>query len=241
MKRIVMGENVKHFFGEKNSLFDRADIGVFTATTNEDILKLHEKMKANLIVTELDMPGIRSEVLFRTIREREELKQVSTIIICKDTLDHRERSKQCSANAVFTMPVDTALLRIKAQQFLQIAPRKRYRATLAIAIQGRFKNMPLPIWTVNISSSGMLIKADEPLAIGDAIFFSFFLPDGTHACGYGEIARVVSLAKALDIFHYGIRFTDVSPSVTAAIETTIRKYQAEEPPYNRSYPFKKGK
>jgi CheY-like chemotaxis protein len=223
MKHIVMAEDLRHLFGEKNSFLDRADIEVHIASTNDEVLKLHQKVKADLIITQLDMPGVRSESLFRTIREEEELKQVSTIIVCKDTLDHRERSKQCSANAVFTMPVDNALLQIKVQHFLHVAPRSAYRAVLAVAIQGRFKNKPLPFWTENISPSGMLIRAGEPLAVGDGVFFSFFLPDGTHACGYGEIARVVSLVKGLDIFHYGIRFTDVSPSVIAAIETTVKK------------------
>jgi CheY-like chemotaxis protein len=223
MKHIVMAEDLKHLFEDKISFLDRSDIAVLPASTNDDVLKIHKKIKADLIMTQLEMPGIKSEVLFSTIREDERLKQVSTIIVCKDTLDHRERSRQCSANAVFTMPVDTALLQIKAQNFLHVEPRKAYRTVLAVAIQGRFKNRPMPFWTENISASGMLIKAEEPLAVGDGIFFSFYLPDGTHASGYGEIARVVPLVKVLDIFQYGIRFTDVDPTVKSAIETIVGK------------------
>jgi len=224
MHCIVIAEDLKYLFAEKKTFLDRTDITVFTAATNDEVLKIHQEHKADLIITQLDMPGIRSEEIFNAIRKSEELRRVSTIIVCRDTLAQRERSRQCSANAVFPMPVDPTLLHIKAQQFLHVAPRIAYRAALAVAIQGRFKNRPLPFWTEDISASGMLIRAEEPLVVGDGIFFSFFLPDGTHVSGYGEIARAVPLAKVLDVFHYGIRFTDVDPSVKSLIEATVRKY-----------------
>ncbi len=224
MNHIVIAEDLKYLFAEEKTFLDRVDISVFTAETNDDVLKIHQKHKADLIITLLDMPGIRSEKLFNAIRESEELKRVSTIIVCRDTLDQRQRARRCTANAVFPMPVDPALFHIKAQQFLHVAPRIAYRAALAVAIQGSFKNKPLPFWTEDISASGMLIKTEEPLVVGDAIFFSFFLPDGTHASGYGEIARAVPLVKFLDVFHYGIRFTDVAPSVKSSIEATVKKY-----------------
>ena len=122
------------------------------------------------------------------------------------------------------MPVDTAILTLKAHQFLNVLPRKLYRAPLAVGIQGRFKDKPHPFWTENISARGMLIRTEEPLAIGDGVFFSFFLPDGTHVSGYGEIARADQ--PATGAYHYGIKFTDVSPDDSAAIETAIQKIRA---------------
>ena len=223
MKKILLAEDLKGLFAEKNSFLDRADIKVLLASTNAEILKVHREEEVELIVTQLDMPGIKSEELFGVIRQREELRHVSVIIIYEDSLANRERCRQCGANAVFTLPVDVALLRIKAQQFLNVAPRKSYRAALAVAIQGKFKNKPLPFQTENISSSGMLMKAKEPLAKGDGIFFSFFLPDGTHVSGYGEIARVAQLATALDASFYGIRFTTIDPDVQIAIDTVVKK------------------
>ncbi len=225
MKKVLLASDLKSLFpeeGEIGSFLDRADIKLHTAATNDEMLKVHRKVGADLIVTQLDMPGIKTEEFFDLIRQNDELRDVSTIIVCKDTLAHRERCKRCSANSVFTIPVDTTLLHFKMQQFLSIAPRGAYRAPLAVAIQGSFKNSPLPFWTKNISATGMLIKSQEPLLKGDGIFFSFFLHDGTHACGYGEIARVVQL-PAPDSFLYGIKFTNVEASVRTAIKTAVMK------------------
>lgn len=222
MKKILFAKNLKGLFPEKGSFFDRTDIKVFTAATNDEVLKIFNKEELDLIVTQLDMPGIKSEELFSVIRRSKELQKVSVIIVCQDTLAHRERCKQCRANAVFTTPVDIDLLSIKAQQFLNVAPRTLYRAALAVAIEGRFKNRPLPFWTENISANGMLIKTEEPLSREAGIFFSFFLPDGTHVSGYGEIVRVAQLETAPDTFLYGVKFTNIAPSTRSAIEAVVK-------------------
>lgn len=223
MQKILVAKELKNLLTEKNNFLERADIAIFFAATNDEVLKLHRKEGADLIVTQLDMPGIRTEELFTIIRESETLRDVSTIIVCRDTLAHRERSKRCNANAVFTMPVDAALLHMKIQQFLNIAPRKSYRAALAVAIQGSFRDRPQPFWTENISSRGMLFRSEEPLSKGDGIFFSFYLPDGTHVSGYGEIARVDKPATKPEAFLYGIKFTNIDPVIQLAIEAVVEK------------------
>jgi CheY-like chemotaxis protein len=222
MKKVLLAKELTGIFPEKSSFFDRNDIKVFTAATNDEVLKIYNKEELDLIITQLDMPGIRTEELFGIIRKSKKLQKVSVIIVCQDTLAQRERCKQSKANAVFTIPVDIDLLSSKAQQFLNVAPRTLYRAALAVAIEGRFKNRPLPFWTENISANGMLIKTDEPLSKDSGIFFSFFLPDGTHVSGYGEISRVVQLKTTPDTFLYGVKFTNIEPSVRSAIEAVVK-------------------
>lgn len=223
MKKVLIANDLKNLCLEKNDFLVRADIKVFFAATNDEVLRIHRKEKVNLLITQLDMPGIKNEELFDIIRKSKALREISTIIICKDTLAHRERCKQYGANTVFTTPVDATLLQVKIQQLLNVSQRKAYRAALAVAIQDKFKNRPLPFWTENISASGMLIRAEEPLSKGDGIFFSFFLPDGSHVSGYGEIARIVQRPTAADAFHYGIKFTDIDPNIKLAIEAVVKE------------------
>ena len=223
MKKVLLAHDLKKPITEKSSFLERAGVAVFSAATNEDLLKVHKKEKVDLIVTKLDLPGMKSEELFGLIRKSKELREVSTIIICKDTLVHRERVRLCNPNAFFTMPVKPVLLHMKMQQFLSIAPRKSYRAALAIAISGKFKNRPLSFRTENISASGMLISAEEPLAKGDGVYFSFFLPNGSHVSGYGEISRVKKVPASPGAFLYGIKFTDIDPGVRSLIEAAVNR------------------
>ena len=223
VKTVLLAKDLKSVVLEKSSFLDREQIVVLMAATNDEILKICRTEVIDLIITQLEMPGIRSEEFFKIIRNSRELQGVSTIIICSDTLANRERCRQCSPNAVVTMPVDAALLHIKVQQFLNVEPRIRYRAALAIGIEGKFKNTPLQFWTENLSISGMLIRAEEPLMKGDGIYFSFFLPDGAHVSGYGEITRVEQRSTSPEEFLYGIKFTNIAPSVRSAIEAVVKK------------------
>jgi CheY-like chemotaxis protein len=223
MKKVLIANDLKGLIQEKNSLLDRAEIKVFTAVTNDEALKICMKEGVDLIITALDAPGTRIEDLFTIIRATKELRAVSTIIVCEDTLANRERCKQCRPNAIVTLPVDPLLLFLKMHQFINVAPRKRYRAALAVAIEGKFKNDPLRFWTENISVSGMLIRADEPLMKGEGIFLSFFLNDGTHVSGYGEITRVVRQPEAHHAFQYGIKFTNIDSRDRSAIESMVKK------------------
>jgi DNA-binding response OmpR family regulator len=220
MKKIILAKDLEGLFLGKESFLKRADIKVFTVASNDDVLRITKKEEINLIVTQLDMPGIKSEDLFGIIRKSREMQKISVIIICQDTLAQRERCKQSRANAVFTIPVDIDLLSIKMQQFLKTAPRMLYRAALAVAIEGKFKNRPVPFWTENISANGMLIKTEEPLSKEAGIFFSFFLPNGAHVSGYGEIVRVVQ-SETADTFYYGVKFTNVDSHAKSAIEAAI--------------------
>jgi CheY-like chemotaxis protein len=222
MKKIIMANDLSGLLPRKETLLGRADLKVLLAATHDEMLAVYNREKADLILAQLDLPGMRAEELFGTIRNSRELREVSVIIVCQDTLANRERCKQCRANAVLTLPVDPEVLSLKLQHFLNVAPRMLYRAALAVAISGRFKNRPMPFWTENISASGMLIRAEEPLETGYAIFFSYFLPDGTHVSGYGEIVRAVQLADRPDSFLYGIRFTNIDADAKAAIDGVVR-------------------
>ncbi len=222
MKKVLLAQDLEDLFTRNRGIFGSADSrAVFTAATNDELLAIHIREKVDLIITGLDLPGMRSEDLFGAIRENPELRAVSTIILCKDTRVYRERCGRCMANAVFTIPVDIRLLQIKAHELLHIAPRKPYRAALAVGIQGQFRDKPQPFWTENISASGMLIRSREPLAKGDAVFFSFFLHDGRHVSGYGEVTRIHPPRPSLDAFLYGVKFTNVDQDARTAIESVI--------------------
>ncbi len=223
MKKILIANDLKKLLEKRSSYFENAGIRVYSAATNDDLLSLHREEKANLIISRPDMLGVNNAVLFKIIRNNKDLRDVSVIMICKGNLANRELCRQWGVNAIVTVPVDTDLLHSKVRQLLNIAPRKTYRAALAVAVEGKFKNRPLPFWTENISASGMLIKTEEPLSRDDGIFFSFYLPDGAHVSGYGEITRVIQLESEPGVFLYGVKFTSIEPDVKSAIDAAINK------------------
>jgi DNA-binding response OmpR family regulator len=100
---------------QDNSFLNRKDMKVFTAATNEAALKIHREERVNLIITQLDMPGMPSEQLCSLIRDDANLRSVSMIMVCANTPEAIARSAQCRANAVLLQPVHPLLLMAKAQ------------------------------------------------------------------------------------------------------------------------------
>lgn len=227
MKKILTAKDMQPLLVEENSFLNRGDIKILTAGTNDEILKLHREEKADLIVTKLDTPGIGSDEFCDILRQRPELREVVTVIICDDRVAEGEQPRQCGAGEVLVIPVDRALLHRKVQQALAVAPRWSYRVTLNVAVEGKLKNRPFLFRTENISATGTLIRAEEALAPGDRIALSFYLPDGTRVSAQGEIVRLVSQGAGPGL--YGIKFTDIAPGVKASIESFVEKKYGARP------------
>jgi DNA-binding NtrC family response regulator len=227
MKKVLIAHDLKSLCLDNNSALDRADIMVFTGTSNDELLKIHTDEKVDLIVTKLDMHGMMTEELFDAIKQRKELQAVATILVCEEGMIHKARSGQCNANVVLTIPVEAVQLHAKIRQFLDIAPRQSYRVTLNVAVEGKFKNKAFLYRTDNISTTGMLIsavtKTDEVLTVGDRLAFSFYLPDGTRVSARGTVERVIQRELTPEVCLYGVKFNELPPVVKTAIEAFVKK------------------
>lgn len=116
------GRAGKNALLEQNESFvKRTDLKVFVAATNDEALKIHRVERVNLIITQLDMPGMDSDWFCSRIRDDKDLRAVSMIMVCADTPKAVNRSVQCRANAVLLHPVHPFVLMVKAQQLLDIA------------------------------------------------------------------------------------------------------------------------
>jgi response regulator RpfG family c-di-GMP phosphodiesterase len=229
MQKVLIVQDLKPLFTQDRSLLDRANIAVFTATTNDDVLRTHIEEVVNLIITKPDLPGTNCEVVFKIISQAQHLKNVFVIMVCEDNILHKEQSKRCNAHAILTMPVETTLLHAKVQQFLNVAPRRAYRVVLNVAVDGKFKNRPFLCRLENISSSGVLIRAKLDLVQGDRISCSFYLPDGTQVNTHGEVVRAAKQAGESREKLYGVRYTAIARDIEKRIEAYIQKEQEHKP------------
>lgn len=225
MKKALIAIDLLSLYMTDESALNRADVKVLSAASNEAFLNIHRKEKVDLIVTRLDMPGaITSEQLFEQIRKTPDLRNVSLIIICDDTPEHRARSITCGANAVFIKPVDTDLLHVKMRQLLSVAPRQDYREMLQIVdVEGKFGGRSFFGQGENISASGMLLKTQNLFKENDQIHFTFFLPDGMRARVRGEVMRVIRQKLVTHAYRYGVQYLDIEPQVKSAIESYVQK------------------
>jgi CheY-like chemotaxis protein len=221
MKKLLIARDLKFELMKGMNFLQRAEIAVVTAATNEEILKEHVTENADLIITKLDMPGLTSESLVRTVRLGRSMREVSILLVCEDTAVERERCSACGVNAVITRPADPALFARKVLELLDVPPRRSYRVVLNAVVDGKHNNRPFLCGSLNVSTHGMLIRSAQNLSTGDHISLSFYLPDDTLISVNGEIVRAVKETSGPDDNQYGIRFVSPEPGVKAALEAFI--------------------
>ena len=223
MKKILIADVLKSLLAKEKSFLDRASVKTFTAPTNDDILAVHRAEQVDLIITQLDMPGMKSDQLYAAIRNDGELRKVSLIMLCNGRPGDREHAERCTANAVMTQPVDPAFLLKKAQDLLDISWRESYRVLLSVNITGTSKESAFFCRSENISTTGLLVETDRGLKEGDRVVCSFFLPGARQIIAPGAVVRSLDSAQKAGQRRYGVKFDKLTPEAKSAIEAFVEK------------------
>jgi DNA-binding response OmpR family regulator len=233
MKKIVIAENINTLLRKKNTFLDRADMRVFTATTADEVLQIHRSVRVDLVIINVDMPGMNGKQVCSLLREDADRGKVAIIAVCPNTRRARERCSQCGADSVITRPIKPAQLLEKAKSLLHLSWRETYRVLLNVAIEGKINTDSFVCNSLDISLDGMLIETDQKFTVGDRLSCSFFLPDMTQIQVAGEIVRTVQAAPGVDKNWYGVHFVDLSPDAEKSLETFIDAHASK----SRTRPF----
>jgi DNA-binding response OmpR family regulator len=226
MKKILVTDNIMTIIEKEKGFLDREGVKLFTAATNDSVLSIHRTEKVDIIIADLHTPGMKIEQLCSAIRSDDALSTVAMIILRPDNAADRERSAQCKANAVLTLPMDPAQILEKVRQLLDISWRESYRVLVSVSVSGSSKDRSFFCRSGNISTTGMLIETEKVFAKGDRLACSFFLPDSAQIKTNGEIVRIIKQAAGSKTCQYGIRFSSLPGDAKSAIEVFVdRKSQ----------------
>jgi CheY-like chemotaxis protein len=223
MIKIIVSSDIKASIAQQKSFFDRADVQVFTADSNEEALKIHQAEKVNLIIAQLKRLGMTSQQFCSLIRTNPELSKVLIIIICANIRSEIEESSKCKADSVLTRPFNTEVLLETAQELLGISLRAALRVLLQVTVEGTVSSISFFCRSVDISTAGMLLETEQNLAAGDSITCSFFLPQSAQIIASAEVIRIIKQSRGFAPTLYGIRFTRIDPEARRAVEEFIEK------------------
>ena len=219
MKKLLIV--IKNFMAAEINILNRSDFLLFTAASGDEALAIHRAERVDLIITELDMPGINGDLLCSMIRRDEELKHVAIIIVCTSAGPDIARVCRCKANSYITKPIQPEELREKVTQLVAVSQRKSYRVLLKASVKGRSANGSFFCSSRDISATGILLETDRKFAKGDVISCDFFLPGSSRIFANVEIMRVTG--NHGETFLYGAKYVGLSPEHKSAIKEFINK------------------
>jgi DNA-binding response OmpR family regulator len=227
MKKVLLINPSSDSLVTYKNLLDRDGFKIFTATTAEEGLRIHRKKMVDLLLTDLNLPDMGGDELCQLIRLEEDISKVSVIIICRNVPEEIKRAENCGANARLPRPFRLAQFDECVGKLLGVTTRQDCRVLVSVQVFDERRKGTLLGSAVNVSVSGLMIEADELLAVGDLISCRFLLPGTSLVTAAGEVVRATRKSRIVN--QYGIRFISLDPQSRAEIEDFIdAKMQAEE-------------
>ncbi len=225
MKKILIARETNRILQKRNSFLHRADMRVFTAATSDEALTIHRAEHPELIITELDLPGMPIEKFCSLVREDAARQEAAMILVCENTKDAHARSLRLGVQAVYRKPIKPALVFAKAQKLLKLSLRETYRVLLSVAVEGSASDQMFSCRTLDISLTGMLLETTETFRQNDRLVCSFYLPDAdtTHIITTGEIVRTIPPSPGSDANRYGVHFLDLSAEAESSLQAFLGK------------------
>jgi CheY-like chemotaxis protein len=223
MKTIIIIDRVRQvldadFFQEMSN----ADVELITAYSNADVVNLHGRERASLIITELYGSGMNALQLCDVLRDDAELRGVSVIVFCRDNEIERNEATKCRANAVLTLPPRRFVFRRKATELLNISTRGRFQASFSARPSSGDIRSAITCRIENISVTGMLIEAEANLKPGETLQCSLAIPPTSAFSTEAQVIRIDRGNAQRGLNRYGMRFSGFIPAgVRRAIENIV--------------------
>jgi CheY-like chemotaxis protein len=80
MKKVIIAQTILDAVEQSTTLFGRGSIKLYPVRSSEEILDIHRRIKADIIITEFSLPVMGGVRLCSAIRSEQGLKDVSLIL-----------------------------------------------------------------------------------------------------------------------------------------------------------------
>lgn len=219
VKKLLVVGSSPSFLERIKSLLSKDNLIIFTAISSDEALEVHRDERVNLIISMLDMPVMGGDTLCSIIRQTDELRNVSFILVCNNDPEELDRASRCGANACVTRPLNPEVLLDTAARLLSVPPRKDYRAVLKGEVHGRKEGLYFTGITHNVCVSGIMFESDKELNEKDVITNIFVVSGSLKIVAEGKVVR--SVRRGDGKFTYGVQFSNIDSEYQKAIEKYV--------------------
>ncbi|HKF65255.1 MAG TPA: response regulator, partial [Vicinamibacterales bacterium] len=164
-KKVLLVDNTPDGVAFLRDIVTPSHFTMFEALSGPQAIEVHRWKRVDLIIMDLQMPGMDGEQVTRAIRADRLLRDVSILII-SDTgrPGIRERCLAFGANDFLAKPFKGTELMRRVSQLFNIAMRKHTALLAQVEVTDNGPVIePFVARIVNLSMSGLLLEADVPL------------------------------------------------------------------------------
>jgi CheY-like chemotaxis protein len=205
-KKVLIVDDTPSGLAFLRDVVTQPHLTVFEANSGRQAIEVHRRERVDLIIMNLQMPGMDGERVTRTIRGERALRDVSILLFSdRSRPGLRERCLAAGANDFAPKPFTNAQLMARVGSLINVATRKQTALLAHVDVDDEGPGVePFVARIVNISTSGLLLEADVPLTEGRIVCVKFFVPGAT-----AQISVTASVSRRTDIgktVRWGVRF-----------------------------------
>jgi len=219
IKKILLVSSSKVFLNRNSNLLIGRGLEIFTASSGEEALTLHEEHIFDLILSELELSGFDGSRLCSEIRMMKNSEHLSIILVCYDILNSIHKVEQSGANAMLLKPLDPIQLLETIGSFVDMQLGRSKRVVLNVKVISKQLDQEFLCFSHDVSNTGILLETEHLLSLGNRIICKFTLDDSVNIEAEGEIIRYLSLSKARNL--YGVKFIALPLPYRTAIEAYV--------------------
>jgi DNA-binding response OmpR family regulator len=203
---------------EKDMQFlDQNSIKVHRAASGAEAKQLLSSTSFEVAVAELELDDMSGDALCTLIKEKDD--QTYVMLACSGKTNELKACGRCGANAHIQTPLEPESLMLRISSILKVPRKRATRVLVKVKVNGSIKSEPFFSISHNISSTGMMLEAEQSLAIGDIVSCSFYLPETERMSAPCKVVRIDKASGENN--RYGVEFVDLDNESIATIDGFI--------------------
>lgn len=231
-KKIVVADDTE-MFRELETLFLKRLGLVLTASSGPEALEIARRERPDIVIADLDMPGMEGDTLCRAIKADRDLHRTPVILVTSGASAYdRARAVRARADDVLCKPLNRIQLTLAVKRLLDASEfRGMPRVALDDRVRVRLSRTDAGAWGVvrDLSRGGVFIESHGRLPLATEVDLDFRLPN----------VRVPLRPTAEVVWRgrhpksgapgMGLRFLALDRSSTDQIEAYVDERSAAEP------------
>ncbi len=226
--KILLVDDVKLSIEMEKSALSRAACDIYTASSGSEALEVARKVRPDLIVLDLFMPGMNGDECCKVIKADPDLKETPVIMVSMYDND-RDQCVAAGCDDIIRKPFKPTEFLKKLESYLKIVVREYARAPVCLEANYSADGKEYSGLVHDLSEGGMFIQTKSLLEAGAIIKIKFTLPDSdVNVEAEGQVMRVVDRSerfKADIVEGMGIKFNDIFHWAKQAITEYVERLE----------------
>jgi len=199
--------------------FRQSEIEIHRANNGTEARELLSSKTFRVVVAELGTENIPGDELCSLIKK--ENQDTYVMLACTGKKSELKTCGLCGADAHIQTPFEPENLTRRIASILNLPNKRATRVLVKVKVNGSIKSEPFFSISHNISTTGMMLEAEQSLAIGDLVSCSFYLPESERLTAPCKVVRIEKAHGTTN--RYGVEFAELDNESRVVIDEFIRQ------------------